>query len=141
MIRWLSSASIYGISETMSVYLTETEPVYINIAKTIIGGATADSMFMRYFHINIDNKIQSPLKRMLIEQVTCAPLYDAGYLTLNNGLSWNFNDWWNIYQKDCMFWPGASYIGYRFVPTYKRYLYVSSASLFWSTWRASITKN
>ena len=51
MIRWLSSASIYGISETMSVYLTDTEPVYFNIAKTIIGGATADSIFMRYFHI------------------------------------------------------------------------------------------
>ena len=69
MIRWLSSASIYGISETVSVYLTETDPVYVNIAKTIIGGATADSMFMRYFHINIDSKIQSPLKRMCIEQV------------------------------------------------------------------------
>ena len=54
MIRWLSSASIYGISETMSVYLTDTEPVYFNIAKTIIGGATADSIFMRYFHINIE---------------------------------------------------------------------------------------
>lgn len=139
--RWCMSASIYGFGEWLSTWWKKSEVSTKRVATIMITGATVDSICLRAFHVAIDARIPSPFIRMLCEQATCAPLYDAGYLTLVKGSEWTWDEWWSVYRKDCAFWPMASYIGYRFVATERRYLYVSCATLAWSTWRASIVNN
>jgi hypothetical protein len=137
MKRWCISASIYACSEVLSSYLSNRDISKDRAFRTVLCGATADSVLLRAYHIGIDSRIKSPVVRMGIEQICIAPFYDAGYLTVVNGNSWSLNDWWEIYKHDCCFWPIVSYAGYRFVPTKTRYIYVSCMSLVWSTWRAS----
>ena len=137
MNRWCISASIYTCSEILSSYISERPFSKDRAIRTVACGATADSLLIRAYHIGIDQRIKSPLIRMSLEQIFIAPFYDAGYLTIVQGLSWSFDDFWKIYKHDCCFWPMVSYAGYRFVPTKTRYIYVSLMSLVWSTWRAS----
>ena len=94
MNRWCISASIYTCSEILSSYISERPISQDRTFRTVACGATADAVFLRAYHIGIDQRIKSPLVRMGLEQICIAPFYDAGYLTVVKGSSWSFDDFW-----------------------------------------------
>ena len=140
LLRWGLSFSIYGTAEILGAYVDPSDRVAnTQRAITTAGlGAFADAFILRTFHMAIDRRIPSPVIRTICEQATVAPMYNMGYLTIVRRTEWNVQDFWQLYRRDCLFWPFASYLGYRFISANHRYLYVSSASLFWSTYRASL---
>jgi hypothetical protein len=135
--RWLSSGAIYMGSEMLSSQITKKSLSKEDTTKVVVAGATADSILLRKFHFIIDKKFKSPLVRMTCEQIIVAPVYDSAYLMLRTN-SWSFNEWWKIYKTDCVFWPFASFIGYKYVKTNHRFLYVSSMSMLWNTMRSTM---
>ena len=143
LLRWGLSFSIYGTAEILGAYVDPSDRV-VNTRRAVTTaglGAFADAFILRAFHMSIDRRIPSPLLRTLCDQATMAPMYNMGYLTIARGTQWNVKDFWHLYRRDCLFWPFASYIGYRFIPCNHRYLYVSGATLLWSTYRASLVRD
>ena len=135
--RWLISASVYTVGECLACSLVP-RPVDITRVFTVaVSGATADSIFLRTFHRTVDARLPSPIVRTLSEQCMYAPLSNAAYLTITHP-HWDVHDWWTLYSTDCMYWPVMSYIGYRYIEFNRRYLYVSMATVVWTTWRGSM---
>lgn len=139
-LQWCLSAIMYGGGEVCSSILFSNSLSCDRLGKSILFGATTDALFLRHFHKIVDKKIPSPLFRMICDQTICAPLYNTGYLTLVKGFSWKFDDFLQVYKRDIMFWPCVSFLGYRYIPTRQRYLYVSAMTMVWNTWRASLVQ-
>ncbi len=142
MLKWCTSASVYALGEAIGAHIRK-EPVDAHrLGRTVVSGATADTVFLRFFHKMVDKKLPAPLLRVVAEQAIYAPCSNAAYLTLAKGsFSWEYKDWETLYVRDCTFWPFVSYIGYRFVPLRTRWLYVSFATLGWNTWRSTVVQN
>lgn len=143
LLRWGLSFSIYGTAEILGAYVDPPDRV-VNTQRAVTTaglGAFADAFILRAFHMSIDRRIPSPVMRTLCDQLMMSPMYNIGYLTIARGTKWNVQDFWELYRRDCLFWPFASYLGYRFISANHRYLYVSGATLFWSTYRASLVRD
>ena len=139
--RWCTCASVYLVGETAGAWLRDEALDPPRVARTTFVGATADALLLRSFHRAVDRRLPSPFRRMLAEQCLYSPLSNMGYLTLVHGMKWEWEEWRRVYARDCLFWPVASYIGYRYVPFPTRYLYVSMATLVWTTGRSAIVKS
>lgn len=130
ILIYSKSIGIYLLSEGIHFGLTGN---YDNAPKRILFGSFVDSVLMRKFHTYIDTKAISSVQKMILEQVTIAPLVGSGFLLLHNNFSvYNLKD---IFMDDCKFWPFASFLGYRFVSTNHRYLYNGFASVIWNNYR------
>jgi hypothetical protein len=138
--RWVACASIYGSGEVLCNYLTKREHDAERTSRVVIWGATVDSVFLRGFHHLVERRLPNPVLRVACEQLCYSPLSNAAYLTnVKQGFSWSIDDWVRLYSRDCLFWPGVSYMGYRLVPLRVRFLYISTASLAWNVWRSANT--
>ena len=139
--RWAASASVYVAAELLGARIENRTPTKERIVPVAMMGATGDALCLRGFHFAVDKYLPHPLLRTAAEQVMYAPFSNSCYLTLAKGhLDWTFDDFKQLYVRDAAFWTIASYTGYACVPFHIRYLYVSGASLLWSTWRSSIVQ-
>ena len=137
--RWVASAAMYVVGETAGAYMDERSPEPLRLLSVAATGATADSVVLRAFHFAVEKRLPTPLLRTLAEQALYAPMSNAGYLTLaHGGWHWTRQEYAQLYLRDCSFWTGVSFIGYKFVPLHIRYLYVSGATLVWNSWRSSL---
>lgn len=139
--RWCTCASVYLVGENIGAWLRDEPVDPTRVTRTTLVGATTDAFVLRSFHRVVDRRLPSPFLRMLAEQSMYAPLSNMGYLTLVHGRQWEWDEWRRVYARDCLFWPVASYIGYRYVPFPQRYLYVSFATLVWTTGRSAWVHN
>ena len=137
--RWFASASVYVAAELMGAYIENRSPTKERIVPVATMGATGDALCLRGFHFAVDRCLPHPLLRTAAEQAFYAPFSNSCYLSLaKGGFNWTFNDFKRLYVRDAAFWSVASYAGYAGVPFPIRYLYVSGASLVWSTWRSTL---
>ena len=137
--RWAASASVYVTAELLGAYLENRTPTKERIVPVATMGATGDALCLRGFHYAADRLLPHPLLRTAAEQAMYAPLSNSCYLSLaKGGLDWTFDDFKRLYVRDAAFWTFASYAGYAWVPFHVRYLYVSGASMIWSTWRSTL---
>jgi len=141
MRRWVASASVYVVAEMLGAHIEGRQPTKERVVPVAMMGATGDALCLRSFHYAVERCLPHPILRTLAEQALYAPVSNTAYLTLaKRGLDWDFQDFKSLYLRDCAFWSVASYAGYSLVPFHVRYLYVSGASLLWSTWRSTLVK-
>ena len=127
---YFRSVSIYTFSEFFHYTLTGDNE---NAPQRILFGSFVDSVLMRRFHRFIDLRPLSSLQKMTLEQLTIAPLVGSGFLLLHDNFT--MKNLGNIFLDDCKFWPFASFLGYRYVSTHYRYLYIGFASIIWNNYR------
>ena len=137
--RWLSSAAMYLSAEYLAAHLQDKPPDKQRVARVTVAGATGDAVCLRAFHGVVDRRLPNPLLRTLAEQTLYAPWSTAGYLTVvRTNTQWTWDDFWMLYQRDMAFWGCTSFLGYRYVPRTSRFLYISTASAVFNTWRAML---
>ncbi|TKR82401.1 hypothetical protein L596_016132 [Steinernema carpocapsae] len=82
-----------------------------------------------------------PLKRVLIDQVTFAPVFSASIifnLRLLEGYSAFESyekliaDFWDIYKRSIQFWPAVQVFNFYLVPLHFRVSFVQVAALLWN---------
>lgn len=127
------SVSIYISSEFISYNIDSHSVGYPNSINRVLLGTFIDSVIMRKFHKFIDIRVSSNIVKTCVEQSLISPSIGASFLLLHNNFT--FSNWKDMFMDDCKYWPIASFIGYRFVSTQYRFVYVSIASIIWNNYR------
>ena len=128
---YFKSAGIYCVSEVIANIIKETDKA--ESAKRIFFGTLIDAFFMRRFHYIVDARGFRVYQKVLLEQLLVAPNVGLGFLVVSNNFT--TNNWSQLYADDCKFWPAACFIGYRFIKTHHRFVYIGFASVIWNNWR------
>lgn len=139
-LRFGLSASMYAGGEVAADWWSHRRSDGRRVARVAVAGATGDALLLSQFHRVVDRRLPSPLARVIGEQLLYAPAADAAYLTLRHGSvgRWTWDEFRDVYAHDLAFWPAASWVGYRFVPLERRFLWVTACSLAWNTIRGSV---
>lgn len=134
-MNYARSMFIYTTSEIIS-YKTKDKDSSLEPKASlnrILFGSFVDVVVMRNFHRFVDSKSLSTIQKTVLEQIAIAPSIGLSFLILHNNFS--TSNWVSIYMDDCKFWPIASFIGYSFVSTERRYLYSGCCSVIWNNYR------
>jgi hypothetical protein len=129
------SFSIYFLSECIVCQYKDTKKE--DALKRISFGTCVDVILMRTFYRYIDKlRIASAAKKVALEQITVAPVIGSSFLFIHDSLT--FQNLKNMYFDDCRYWLPVSFIGYHFVSTERRFLYVGFASVLWNNIRIMV---
>ncbi|EGC38494.1 hypothetical protein DICPUDRAFT_28562 [Dictyostelium purpureum] len=85
--------------------------------------------------------------KMLIDQTTCAPIFNAVFFT-GMGILEGKNldqikeklkkDWWETYRADCMVWPIINFLNFKYISNHHRVNFMNCGNILWTAFLAKM---